>query len=338
MMPHMTNHSADGGTSSIPHQRPPTAAAPRWRRVLPVVASIALVAWLVRQISFAQLVRAASQVDWQLVAPATAGLVFSLYLWDAVCLRWLFSEPGHKLTYRVAVQARGTSYLAGAFNYGLGQGVLAWMLAEAQGVTLVSALSRLVLLAYHDMVVLFGLGLLSSITSDDPRVQRAAVICEIGLAVTASLVIVTLIMPKSWQDRMKATRWGAWLGTWSWKRSVQLSLLRAVNSAISMVYATVALTLCGVHWNFKALCCAVPLIQLAEGLPIGMSGLGTREATLVQLVGQDQREIVLAVGLIWSSGLIVGRSAIGLGHLWFSRKAIHQPVQEAKQPERISPP
>ena len=34
-----------------------------------------------------------------------------------------------------------------------------------------------------------------------------------------------------------------------------------------------------------------------------------------------QSEIVLGGGWIWSSGLIVGRTAIGLGHLWLSRKA-----------------
>lgn len=48
-----------------------------------------------------------------------------------------------------------------------------------------------------------------------------------------------------------------------------------------MVYAAAALSLCGVGCDLKALCTAVPLIQLAEGLPIGMSELGTRETTLV---------------------------------------------------------
>lgn len=330
-MSHTTNPSTDESTLSDHGQSSP-ATMPRWRRVLPGVVSVALVAWLIRRISFAELSRVASHVEWHLIVPVMAALVVCLYLWDAVCVRWLFSEPGHRASYRIALQARGTSYLAGAFNYGLGQGVLAWMMANAQGFALVAALSRLVLLAYHDMGVLFGLGLLSSVTSSDPTLKQATMICTIGLAVTAALAISIWVMPMSWQTRMKATRWGAWLGTWSWKRSVQLALLRVVNFAISMVYAAAALSLCGVHWNLKALCTAVPLIQLTEGLPISMSGLGTRETTLVHLLGRDQSEVVLAVGLIWSSGLIVGRTAIGLGHLWLTRKAALRSGQGSNGP------
>jgi hypothetical protein len=330
------NHNADENTLST--HGPSSSAtvssgtASRWRRVMPGVASVVLVAWLVRRISFAELARAASQIEWLFVVPVTAALVVCLYLWDAVCVRSLFSESGHEASYQAALQARGSSYLAGAFNYGLGQGVLAWMMADAQGLTLVAALSRLVLLAYHDMGVLFGLGLLSSATSDDPPLRQATVICTIGLAVTAALAILIRFMPLSWQTRMKATRWGAWLGIWNWKRSVQLALLRAVNFAISMIYAAAALSLCGVGWDLKALCTAVPLIQLAEGLPIGMSGLGTRETTLVHVLGEGQSEVVLAVGLIWSSGLIVGRTMIGLGHLWLSRKAAIRSVQASNAP------
>lgn len=325
------NQNADQSTLSTHDLRSPTTTL-RWRRVLPGVVSVALIAWLVRRISFAELARAANQIEWHFVVPVTAALVVCLYLWDAVCVRWLFSDSEHEASYHVALQARGTSYLAGAFNYGLGQGVLAWMMADAQGLTLVAALSRLVLLAYHDMGVLFGLGLLSSVTSDDPPLRQATVICTIGLAVTAALAILIRFMPASWRIQMQATRWGAWLGIWSWKRSVQLTLLRVVNFVISMIYAAATLSLCGVGWNLKALCTAVPLIQLAEGLPIGMSGLGTRETTLVHVLGEGQSEVVLAVGLIWSSGLIVGRTTIGLGHLWLSRKAATRSGQAPNAP------
>lgn len=327
----IVTHNAD---SNVLNTDGPSAAANivRWRRVLPGLVSVALVAWLVRRISFAELSRAAGQIEWQFVVPMTAALVVCLYLWDATCVRWLFSDSGHEASFQVALQARGTSYLAGAFNYGLGQGVLAWMMAEAQGMTLVAALSRLMLLAYHDMGVLFGLGLLSSVTSDDPPLRRAAVICTIGLTVTTALAILIRFMPTSWRTRLKATRWGAWLEIWSWKRSVQLALLRVVNFAISMIYAAAALSLCGVVWDLKALLTAVPLIQLTEGLPIGMSGLGTRETTLVHVLEGDQAEVILAVGLIWSSGLIVGRTAIGLGHLWLSRKAATRSGQVLNAP------
>jgi hypothetical protein len=297
---------------------------PRWRRVVPIAVSVVLVVWVVLRASSLELARAASQLQWQSIVPLTAFVVVALYLWDTWCVRWLFTDPGAPVSYRIAAEARGTAYLAGVFSYGIGQGVLAWRMARARGVSLVSALSRFVLLAYHDVAVLLSVGLLGAWISMDSRLRSTEIFCAVGLAIVAGLAVSVRIMPVNWRRRAVLTRWGAWLGTWSWSRSVRLCGLRAVNFAISMLYAVVALSICGVRADPKTLCSAIPLIQLSEGLPITVSGLGTREATLLYVLNPDRPERVLAFGLIWSSGLIVGRLAIGLGTLWLSRGSLDQ--------------
>jgi hypothetical protein len=86
---------------------------------------------------------------------------------------------------------------------------------------------------------------------------------------------------------------------------------------VSILYASAALKLVGIPAQLSALCTAIPLIQLSEGLPITLSGLGTREAILLYLLQPDRTEPILAFGLLWSTELVVGRLAIGLGLMWF---------------------
>src|SRR5207248_719476 len=83
--------------------------------------------------------------------------------------------------------------------------------------------------------------------------------------------------------------------------------------------AAIGLRLCGIGLSFQILCSVIPLVLLADGLPISVSGLGTREVTLILLLNPEEQEraIVLAFSLLWSIGLALGRLMIGLVHWWF---------------------
>jgi hypothetical protein len=278
--------------------------------------SAGLVAWLVYRVSPQELVRATAWVDWPRLALATVLLVLCLYLWDAVCLSWLFGQPGRPLPYLYALQARGSSYLLSAFNYELGQGMLAWNIARAQDIPLVSALGCCVLLAYHDTAVLFGLGLLGSLSQADVRLQLLRWVCGAGVGVLVGLPALARVLPVSWRQRLTKTRLGASLRLWSWRRSLWLAALRGVYYAVILIYAAAGLHLCGVPLDYRVVLGVVPLVLLADGLPISISGLGTREAALLYLLAPEQPAVVLAFSMFWSTGLVLGRAAIGLAHWW----------------------
>jgi len=305
----------------FPNAQPfPTHRAP-WAKFLPVAISAGLLAWLVWRVRPVDLQAAAAQLDWSLLLPLTALLVFALYSWDAFCLRWLFGTSNHPVTYSTAIHSRGTSYLVGAFNYELGQGVVAWMMSRAQGISLLSGLGRCALLTFHDISVLLGLGLLASLASTDPRVSSVRVFCAAALAGVMGIGIGLSLIPGRWRTRLHETRWGAWIGTWSWTQSAKLYLLRGAYYAIILAYAAAALHVAGVRMGLSTVCSVIPLVLLADGLPISISGLGTRETTLLYLLQPDQPAVVLAFSLIWSVGLMIGRLGIGLGHLWIPRWA-----------------
>jgi len=104
------------------------------------------------------------------------------------------------------------------------------------------------------------------------------------------------------------------LTDWSLRKSLVLIPLRCVYFSILLVYAVVALEIVRISVDFRVVFGAVPLVLLADGLP-SMSGLGTRETALQLLLHPPRLEMLLALSLVWTTGLMVGRAAIGLVHL-----------------------
>jgi hypothetical protein len=290
----------------------------RWRNLLPVLLSALLVWWVIHRVSLDELKQAAYQVDWVPLSLLTAALVAACFLWDSFCIRWLFTQPESPLAYPTALAARGGSYLASVVNYEVGQGLLAWYLSRSQNLPLLTSIGRCVLLTFHDMTVLLALGLLGSLLSDEPRVRPIRIFCAAGLGGVMVLALALNLLPAARLRRWRATRWGAGFVGWNLIRSARLCLLRGVYFAIIIFYAATALPLCGVSLDYSLIGSVIPLVLLADGLPISASGLGTRENVLLLLLHPepDARGTVLAFSLIWSSGLIIGRSAIGLFYLW----------------------
>jgi hypothetical protein len=292
-----------------------------WRKVVPVLISAALVTGVLCRVSLADLAEAVLRLDAPLLGLLTAGLVLGLYFWDAFCLRWLFRQPDRELSYRTALHARGTAYLAGAFNYELGQAVLAWRVASAQHTPLLPAMGRCVLLAIHDGAVLLALGLAGAILSAEQQAPAMRAFCALGLTGLLSVGLFVGWMPQGWRRRLHDGRWGAGLGWWTWGRSLRLCVLRCGYYGILLSYAVLALPLCGVYLDFAVVCSVLPLVLLADGLPISVSGLGTRETALLFLLNPAPplQAAVLAFSLVWSTGLLTGRAVLGLGHLWLPR-------------------
>ena len=287
-----------------------------WKAALPFVISFSLIAWLLNHVSPAELLRATEELNWYVLAPATILMVLGLYFWDAVCLRSLFTTKDAPLRYRQALRARGISYLATVINYEFGQGVLAWDMAQSQKTSVVSCLSRMVILAYHDLLVLFGLGLLGSTLLLQPKVTSMRTFAATGLLVLLLLPLLFRIVPSSFLQR--TGRWLPKLDRWSFAQSCTLSVLRIAYYLILIIYAAVALRCCRIHVDSLLVLSTIPMVLLADGLA-SVSGLGTRDAALQLLLKPDRPELLAAMSLLWSSGLIIGRLSIGLVHMWIPR-------------------
>jgi hypothetical protein len=264
------------------------------------------------------LIREAPLLPWHQLACATAALVAALWFADSFCVRWLFAQPDRSLPFSSALYARGSSYLLCSVNYELGQAAMAWNLARAQSRTLISALGVCVLLAYHDIAVLLTLGFLGALISAEPNAPAIAQFCGIALILLAFLGIVFRWLPSRWQERWLPERLRVRIDWWTWRHSVRLGLLRGGYFGLILLYAAAGLSICGIGLSFQVVCSVIPLVLLADGLPISISGLGTREWTLLHLINPEGREraVLVAFSLLWTIGLVFGRAFIGLAFWW----------------------
>ncbi len=301
------------------------------RKTLPLCISAGLIVWLASRIPISQLLRASAVLPWRCLSLMTVGLVAALYLWDVLCLLAVYAVDGRRLTYGQMLRARGRSYLVGALNQGLGQAAVAWETARVQGSSFAAALSRSALLAWHEGVILATAALVGAWWSNDPRAAHARGFCAVLLVALLTAALLVGLLPAGWRRRLEGSRWGAWLSEWSWLRSFRLVLLRVVYFAIVGGYATAALWICGQGIGPAAALAVIPLVLMATILP-SASGLGTRETALYLLLPSRQPDVLVAMGLIWSTGVVVVRLSIGLAWLWFDRRAF---LQEGHHEYRI---
>jgi hypothetical protein len=296
-----------------------------FRKVFPLAISLVLLGGLLWRISPRALANAATELDWKLLVPATVVMVLSLYLWDPVCFPVVYGVgDDHRWKYRQALHLCGLSYIGGAIHYEIGQAALAWGFARVQQTGVARMLSRSVVLAYHDILVLLAMGLVGAIASDDVQVERIRPLIALGLFATLAVGLIFWLLAPKLRLSFLHNESESLSRDWSIRRSLQLIPLRICYFSILIVYAAVALHICRLPVDHRVVLSSIPLVLLADGLP-NVGGLGTRETALQLLIKTARPDTLLAMSLIWSTGIIVGRSAIGLAHLWidrFSRKPV----------------
>jgi hypothetical protein len=290
----------------------------RWRYLPPILISAGLIVWLLTTVSLPKLAAAAAQLQWQLLVPATVAMVLGLYFWDGLCLKSLYALDRAPIGYWRMLRVRGMSYLIGAVHCQLGQAMVVWNVARLQENSLISTLSRGILLLYHDALVLMSAGLAAALLSHGSRAPYIRAFCGISLACLLAVPVVLARLPASRRMWLRQTRWGAGLDGWTWRRSAGLLLLRTAYYSILGLYAVAALRIGRIDVDLATALAGVPLVLLADALP-SISGLGTRDTALYLLFGPDREETLLAMGLFWWSGLVVVRLLIGMAHLWFGR-------------------
>jgi hypothetical protein len=284
-------------------------------RAIPFAVSLILLTVVLWWVSPQALVRAAGQLRWQLLVPATAVMVFALYACDAACLPLVYSVSG-RIGYFQALKVRGLSYLAGAFNYELGQTGIAWGMAQLQQTSLLRMLSRTIVLAYHDAVILLVMGLTGSLLTDDSRVTRIRPYITVALVLTLITGAAFWNLPTLFRSRIQSSKLGMILAEWNLIQSLRLLPLRVSYFGILVIYAAVALAIGGIAVNGQVVLSTIPIVLLAEGLP-NFSGLGTRETAILLLLDPTDKGSLLAISLFWSAGMLVFRLLIGLPILWY---------------------
>jgi hypothetical protein len=283
----------------------------RW--IAPPLVSIALLAWLIWSITPQRLGAAMTTPAFPWLVLATFVQVGVLFLWDTVCVWWLFSLPHRQLSFRTVLRARVDTVIWSAINLEIGQAAFSWRIAKLTDDSLKRTLGRSLLLGIFDTGTLQGLALAGSLLVDEPIIHWLK---WISAAIVVGLVLLgTMIrfLPMRWRAKLEQSAWFDWLRWWTWRDSIVLSALRLAMFLLVLLYAWAALVICQMLPDARTVFGVIPFVITAESLP-GAAGLGQRETALVYLLhpSDSQRALVLAWGLTWSVGVILGRVAIGL--------------------------
>ena len=306
------------------HRGGPFLAEKRWREMgsallrhgrhfLPAVISVGLVAWLIWKIKPRRLLEALSESNWPWLIAATGVQVVVLFLWDTVCVWWLFSQPDRRLPFRTVFRLRCDTVIWSAVSLEIGQAAFAWKLAKALHIPLTSTLGRCVLLGLTDFVTLLSLALAGSFVHTSSLTRPLRWICVGGLAGVLLLALLLKFMPNRWWRRLVARPWAGWLAWLDWRTACVLWGLRLVLFLLVLSYVGVGLAISRVPVDVPTVFGIIPFVLLAEAIP-GTAGLGARETGLVYFypAGEDYRAILLSFGLIWSGVVILLRVLIGL--------------------------
>jgi hypothetical protein len=153
-----------------------------------------------------------------------------------------------------------------------------------------------------------------------------------------SITLFAYSLPEPFLARIRQRQWGSWLPAraWSWKRFGELILLRVGFFAIDIVYVLLGLWVVGVRVDALLAMSAAPLVALVDGLPISVSGLGTREATLLLLLDPAQPALVVAFCLTWTGFTILGRGLIGGVSIWLD-PALAREAGEPRSDKHLVP-
>ncbi len=285
----------------------------RARQALPVVVSAGLITWLIWSISPQRLLAALATANWPWLILAAVVQVVVLFLWDTVCVWWLFAQPDRPLSFRTVLRLRCDTVIWSAVNLEVGQAAFAWQLARAANIPLSSTLGYCMLLALVDGGTLLSLALAGSFLHPSPLTHPWRWLCLGGLAGLGLLAVLVKLLPDHWRRRLAAKPWAGWLAWLDWRSLGRLAALRLVMFLLVLLYAGASLAICRVPVDPLTVVGIIPFVLLAESLP-GTAGLGERETALVYLYpgGEGQRAVLLSFGLIWSTTVILGRIVISL--------------------------
>ncbi len=295
--------------------RSPTSRAVRALRfVLPFVVSGALLAWVLRDIDFRQMLSLmTAQVAWDFIPALLAFAVVSLII-EAYCMVAVvsYSRPFHDLM--VAARIKAASYPLSIVNYALGAGATTVLLRRRTGMTLAEAAGAVFVIGLFDLgsllaFVLIGVGMLGAST---PGLQ-IGVVAGVGAAVVAGFAVLRAPIRMGAFDRIRE------LDVFRDARLLPIGLLARLG-ALRFVFVGVFIALgraifeaFSVHVPTLDLIINVSLLLLVAALPIAVAGLGTGQLVFVGLFEEfAPAETLIAISLTLSFGLIVTRAVLGL--------------------------
>lgn len=295
---------------------PPGGRTPLWKRILPLVIGGGILAYLFGKIDMRQCYEALARADLLAYAPLMIGFAMLSFLVDTQNLREMLRHFHYPISFRNALNIRGVTYLLMTIDYSLSLGALVYYLKRDLSIPVMRSTS---LMLFFNAVTHFALVIMTivglAILMPASRLLQSFLVFCICLAVFNVLLVAVLKMlpERGFMFKIKNLNMIRTFHEASWTSFWVLVFWRAIYYALFIVFFYAAFRAFHMEIPIITLLAYIPIILLVISLPIAPCGLGSTQAAMIYLFGEyGTIENIMALGLTYSTSIIVFRSLIGL--------------------------
>jgi hypothetical protein len=298
---------------------PAPAHLPLWRRLLPFVTAIGLLAFVLLRLDFAAFWRAVSSTHYVLFFLFTLAFNAALLAADVLATMHVYQRLVCPVRYGELFVIRAASYLPSLLNHHVGQAWLTYFMSKVYRASLwrVAGATLLVYATTFGCVFLIGA---ASLPFNHGRVTWLAPTTALIGAAGVGYMIVIALRPKL----MRARQATAALVDTGVRGHLLALAYRVPHVAVLFIGTWVPFAFFGVSIPLTDALVYIPVVMLVTALPITPQGVGTRDLIALQLLAgyapgtpEQQAAAIAATTLSWACALTLVQA--GLSPLFMKR-------------------
>lgn len=282
-----------------------------WRRALPFVIAVSLVAFILARVDLRTFARHLASVNAGLFLVFNVGFVLSLLTADAFATAAVYRRTVAPVSFKEFWILRGASYLPSILNHHVGQAILTYYVSRRYGVSLARMAGGTLLVYVSWLGCLLGAGAIGMMSARLSILWPALAL----LAGVAYLVVIALRPARLAGVKLLAPLFEAGLAG-----HVVAMLVRLPHFVVLFLGTWLPFAFFGVDIPVMAAVVYVPIVMVVSTLPISPQGVGTRDVAALTFFasfapGQtpaEQGAAIAAATTSWAVGFTLVEAVLGL--------------------------
>ncbi|MDY6933202.1 MAG: lysylphosphatidylglycerol synthase domain-containing protein [Spirochaetota bacterium] len=301
------------------------------RKWLPWILTISIFIYLFHRIPIVNIIDAIEQADIALFLPILIFCVLFFYLIDTYIQTFLFRSFGTDVNFRDMAPIRGATYLIVLLNYVAGQGGMVLLMNRWKNLAISRATSVVIFSLFVDYYTLLALCLAGAFSLPDVDLANFFDLTEAGhlvkfivlswMAIIFFLIFFLWILPHS--NGLEWFKKNELLASFREAHPllyIQVGLVKCVMFVVGIICIYFALRAFHIYVPLIELSVMLPLVWFIGSIPITVMRMGTTQAAMVWLIVRyaesdldikSLEAVILAFSLLWETGFIFARFAIG---------------------------
>jgi hypothetical protein len=301
------------------------------QRVLPLVVSLGVLAFLFQSVDFGRVVAA---LNWQVIGYLVPALLvygaFTLVL-EAASITMLMSTKPEGFGLWTAARIKCASYLIGIVNFALGAGALTILLQRRASLNLAQSASVVITITSVDLVILMMMAAAGALTDAGPTGTNAGLFAMLVIAFVVGMVVLRMPAKLGPIERLRSLTIFQALRTTPLPLLGQLVVLRLLFTSSFIALGGAAFAGFDIAVPLSDLMVGMVFVGVVSALPIAIAGLGTGQVAVVAVFGHlADRETLLALSLVLTAGMLALRAGMGLV---MAREYTREALEESRAAE-----